>query len=64
MFVYRLVTTQKWKVTLYNDESGKTLDEYEKLVCNRNEVIKLFEKTISMEKHLAESDLYLYHCGI
>lgn len=46
------------------DECCKTLGEYEKLVCNRDEVIKLFEKIISMAKNLAEGDFYLYHCGI
>lgn len=40
------------------------LGEYEKKVFNKDEVIKQFEKIISMSAQLAEGDYYLYHCGI
>ncbi|MEH7355137.1 hypothetical protein V7150_16385 [Neobacillus drentensis] len=45
-------------------KSGKMLGEYEKKVFNKDEVIKQFEKIISMSVQLAEGDYYLYHCGI
>lgn len=46
------------------DENDEMLGEYEKLIFNRDEVIKLFEKIISMSVQLAEDNCYLYHCGI
>ncbi|MDF2790626.1 MAG: hypothetical protein K0S80_3727 [Neobacillus sp.] len=46
------------------DENDEKLGEYEKLIFNRDEVIKLFEKIISMSVQLAEGNCYLYHCGI
>ncbi|MCM3729784.1 hypothetical protein M3226_30085 [Neobacillus cucumis] len=46
------------------DENDEILGTYEKLVFNRDEVIKLFEKIISMTLHIANGDCYLYHCGI
>ncbi|PAE42782.1 hypothetical protein [Bacillus sp. 7884-1] len=46
------------------DENDEILGTYEKLVFNRDEVIKLFEKIISMSVKIAKGDCYLYHCGI
>ncbi|MBE1557135.1 hypothetical protein [Sporosarcina limicola] len=48
----------------FYDEEGKIGREHEKLVFNRDEVIKLFEKMILMSRQLDEGNLYLYHCGI
>lgn len=44
--------------------SDDMLGEYEKLVFNRNEVIKLFDKIISMSVHIGKGESYIYHCGI
>jgi hypothetical protein len=46
------------------EENEEILGEYEKLVFNRDEVIKRFEKIISMSLQLAEGECYVYHCGI
>lgn len=45
-------------------EGDSQVNNYEKLVFNRDEIIKQFEKVISMSERLAEGDFYLYHCGI
>lgn len=45
-------------------EKDEMLGEYEKLVFNRDEVIMLFDKIISMATQLAKGNCYLYHCGI
>lgn len=37
---------------------------YEKLVYNRNEVIKQFEKIISFSERLSEGNFFFNHCGI
>lgn len=46
------------------DENDEILGEYEKLIFNRDEVIRDFEKIISMSLKIAEGDCYIYHCGI
>lgn len=45
-------------------EGGEQSSHYEKLVYNRNEIIKQFEKIISFSDRLSEGDFHLYHCGI
>lgn len=45
-------------------EGGEQSGHYEKLVYNRNEIIKQFEKIISFSDKLFEGKFYLYHCGI
>ncbi|MFE8697380.1 hypothetical protein ACFYKT_13640 [Cytobacillus sp. FJAT-53684] len=37
---------------------------YEKLVFNRDELIKNFEKMISFSNQLAEGNCYIYHWGV
>ncbi len=38
--------------------------EYERLIINRDDLLKQFEKIISMAEQLSEDNLYLYHIGI
>jgi len=45
-------------------EGGVQSGHYEKLVYNRLEIIKQFEKIISFSDRLSEGKFYLYHCGI
>ncbi|WP_080840816.1 hypothetical protein [Cohnella massiliensis] len=45
-------------------EGGGQAGQYEKLVYNRNEIIKQFEKIISFSDRLSEGNCYVYHCGI
>ncbi|MDR7071565.1 hypothetical protein [Fictibacillus barbaricus] len=42
-----------------NQEGG-----YEKVFLNREEVINLLEKIVSMARRLESGNFYLYHCGI
>ncbi|WKA52717.1 hypothetical protein QWY22_09225 [Planococcus liqunii] len=41
-----------------------TLGEYEGLIFNRNDVLALLERLISMIDRLKEENLFLYHLGI
>ncbi|MFD1888242.1 hypothetical protein [Paenibacillus wenxiniae] len=45
-------------------EGEEQSGHYEKLVYNRDEIAKQFEKIISFADRLAEGECYLYHCGI
>lgn len=46
------------------DGDGVKSGHYEKLVYNRDEIVRQFEKMISLSDKLSESNLYLYHCEI
>lgn len=45
-------------------EGGGQSGHYEKLVYNRHDIIKQFEKIISFSDRLSEGEFYLYRCGI
>ncbi|MGM0713371.1 hypothetical protein [Brevibacillus parabrevis] len=55
-----LKLTGEYVTIVGKDDSG----HYEKLVLNRNEVLKQFEKIASFSNRLDEGSYYLFHCGI
>ncbi|MED4035945.1 coproporphyrinogen III oxidase (plasmid) [Niallia taxi] len=55
------------KIELTGDfvgEDNHQNGEYERLILNRDEIVRQLEKVIAMSERLLDGEYYVYHCGV